>query len=300
MLFEFSLEPALLSSYGNCCYLLERFGISQGRLVVQFPSKWFRLVYQSLPGTLTDQQRARVEVLLSRMKGCAVGRGAIAYNQDQSWLQNAEVEHLNRQFRAIIAQENPRNQEFVLQGPYLDAGNALWSVPRDIDVARTPEAIAGAVKMLLRISNDIAFVDPHFGPENARYRRTLVTLVAAAVFDRQTPPQRITYFTGTGAEDEFFLNECRQRLPTLIPKGTQVRFVKLVQRDGGERLHNRYVLTEKGGISFGIGLDAGDQAQTDDVRLLDDALYIKRWRNYVGPDPAFDIACEVTIVGAKP
>jgi hypothetical protein len=135
-----------------------------------------------------------MDVSLNKMKVCAVGRGAIDYNQDQSWLQNAEVEHLNRQFRAIIAQENPRNREFVLQGPYLDGGNPLWNVPRDIDVARTPEAIAGAVKVLLRISNDIVFVDPHFGPENVRYRRTLATLVAAAVSNRETPPQRITYF----------------------------------------------------------------------------------------------------------
>jgi hypothetical protein len=75
--------------------------------------------------------------------------------------------------------------------------------------------------------------------------------------------------------------------------------VKLVQRDGGQKLHNRYVFTEKGGISFGIGLDASDEVETDDVRLLDDALYAKRWKDYVGPECAFDLACEVTIVGTR-
>jgi hypothetical protein len=207
--------------------------------------------------------------------------------------------HAVRAFRAIIARGNPRNQPFVLEGPYLNGGNPLWNVARDIDVPRTPEGIAGAVKVLLRISNDIVFVDPHFGPENARYRRTLRTLVAAAVSGRDTLPQRITYFTGTGAENQFFLDECQQRLPPLIPAATRVRFVKLVERDGGEKLHNRYVLSEKGGISFGIGLDEGKQGQTDDAQLLDEPLLQKRWGDYVGPLTAFDIACEVTILGTR-
>lgn len=57
------------------------------------------------------------------------------------------------------------------------------------------------------------------------------------------------------------------------------------------------VRAEKGGIALAIGLDTGRPGQTDDATFLDDGLYVRRWIDYVGVAPAFDIACEITVAG---
>jgi hypothetical protein len=64
---------------------------------------------------------------------------------------------------------------------------------------------------------------------------------------------------------------------------------RLGQKTGGEKLHNRYILTDLGGVAFGVGLDEGDDGETDDLTLMDRALYELRWSQYDGdPPPGFE------------
>ena len=51
---------------------------------------------------------------------------------------------------------------------------------------------------------------------------------------------------------------------------------RLSEKPRGEKLHNRYILTDLGGVFFGIGLDDGDEGATDDVTLLDRDPYVVR------------------------
>ena len=60
---------------------------------------------------------------------------------------------------------------------------------------------------------------------------------------------------------------------------------RLNQKAGGERLHNRYILTDLGGVAFGIGLDDGNDGETDDLILMDRAQYELRWSQYAGDPP---------------
>jgi hypothetical protein len=60
-----------------------------------------------------------------------------------------------------------------------------------------------------------------------------------------------------------------------------VEFARWEQRDGGDLVHNRYVLTDLGGVSFGVGIEAGRAGETDDLQLLAPATYVLRWAQYV-------------------
>ncbi len=144
---------------------------------------------------------------------------------------------------------------------------------------------------MLRIADVLVFVDPHFGPEKVRHRRPLEEFLRSVVDARPgEAPQRLEVLTSAddGPTTEFFCGECRRRLPRCIPIGLHVEMVRLRQRAGGERLHNRYILTDLGGVTFGVGLDEGDPGDTDDIQLLDRAQYEERWRQYAGEPPAFD------------
>ena len=67
------------------------------------------------------------------------------------------------------------------------------------------------------------------------------------------------------------------------------------EREGGEKLHNRYILTGIGGVSFSTGLDEGDLGQTDDVSRLSADTYSQRWDDYDYDkrNGAFDLDGEV-------
>ena len=81
----------------------------------------------------------------------------------------------------------------------------------------------------------------------------------------------------------------------------RARFIGMALLSGIVLIHNRFVLTDRGGVKFGIGLDDddGDDGQTDDVDLLSQETFDLRWRQYALMQ-AFDEAVPIaTITGTK-
>ena len=151
--------------------------------------------------------------------------------------------------------------------------------------------MAVAVGPMLRCSSEVIFVDPHFGPQEPRWRRYLPPLAAfLEEMIRHRPggmPERIEVHTAAeNTESGFFQEECERRLPQHVPERMRVLVRRLRQKQGGEQLHNRYILSDLGGISFGYGLDEGDEGATDDLALMDGDQYERRWAQYDGEPPA--------------
>ena len=95
----------------------------------------------------------------------------------------------------------------------------------------------------------------------------------------------------------FYRDTWKKYLQGIIPTGLRILLRRLEEREGGEKLHNRYILTNLGAVSFSTGLDEGDDGQTDDVRILTREEYIKRWSQYYEA-PVFDIKGEpIEIIG---
>ncbi len=292
MIYEYALEPKLVATWTDrkdCRYFKESFELGQGRIVSRYPKRWKRLVWDAYNGT-DDFARTRLAELLSRLSERMVLRSSIHWQADPTtWLENAEREHARRPFHAILAQSNPRNNANVLTEAQMDADSELrWGVPRGRSIARSAPAMADAVAPMLRCSSVVIFVDPHFGPERPRYRRSLEAFLVQMIHQRPgEAPKRVEVHTAaknTGT-DAFFRGECETRLSRCVPKGTQVLVRRLSERPAGEKLHNRYILTDLGGVAFGIGLDDGGKGETDDVTLMNRDQYELRWSQYGGDPP---------------
>ena len=78
------------------------------------------------------------------------------------------------------------------------------------------------------------------------------------------------------------LNDCLQ-------PNQSIRVVRWEQRGGGEKLHDRYFLTNIGGIKFSQGIDKGQLGETTDLDILNKEQYELRWNQYLNT-PAFDLA----------
>jgi hypothetical protein len=51
-------------------------------------------------------------------------------------------------------------------------------------------------------------------------------------------------------------------------------------------------------VKFGNSFDEGDPGETDDVALLSKDAYQRRFAEYAGSKPAFDLEGEIEIVGS--
>lgn len=294
MIHEYALEPELVATWGNrqdYRYFVEKFGLGQPRIVSRYPKRWVRLVWQAFQSN-DDLERSRMVELLQRIGERMVHRRDYLWDAGRPWVENARAENTRVAFHAILARENPGGHPSILVAAALD-DSPLWVISRGVTIARNAGNMAAAVAAMLRIASVIVFVDPHFSPAELRYLRTLEAFLRAIIEGRAVDgPGRVEVHTSadedrTGTR-EFFEVECRSRLPRCIPSGVNLRIVRLQQRPQGERLHNRYILTDLGGVLFGVGLDEGDDGDTDDVHLLDRTQYDERWQQYASDAPAFD------------
>lgn len=258
------------------------------------------MVYDACSG-LGDIEKKRIEERLTTIDEKLVSKNR-PYDGNMPWLENAEAEHKRKPFHAIISRTNPREHQAVLLSEELDETNPLWAVHRETRIPRTPTAMSQAIAPLLSASTRIVFVDPNFGPEKARYRRTLEAFLSVAVLECPTITS-IEFHLEEKATAEFFFQESRRLLPGIIPKGTRVRFVRWRQLTRGDELHPRYVMTERGGIRIDAGLDVGADGETTDVTLLEPTLYHQRWKqfqkNQLPEENAFEFVDEITIIGTQ-
>jgi hypothetical protein len=312
MLHEYAVEPELVGSWCDRTsgrYFFDKFGLGSPRIMSRYPRKrWKKLVWEAWKkrSSYDDSARKRMEELIQRLSEVVVMRRDAIWRPDRTWLDNAVEEHERIPFHAIVARSNPSAHPKVLVADTLDERPALWNKPHGMLVSRTADGISDSVRDMLRAACKIVFVDPYFSPSPDRgYVEVLAACLRSCLKQRipDTPP-RIRIFTSNGSERDrgceprFFESECRGRLPARLPSGQRVTISCLKERFKGERLHNRYILTELGGVSLGAGLDERSGAATDDIFVLTRELYEKRWQQYVREPRAFDQpGTEIVVVG---
>ena len=294
MIFEFALDPCVLSNWQSFRYFYESFGVDQGRLISRFPKRWKRMVYEAC-GTCQEIEKKKIEERLIQIDKKLLKNNR-KYNSSQSWLINAKNQHNICPFRAIIADSNPDKSDYIIIADEVNDDVSLWHINRQNKIPRKAENMANCVLLLFRISKEIIFVDPHFAPEMNRYRRTFKRFIELANNECQNP-MRIEFHLEEKSDKNFFSEECKKEIQPLIPKGIKISFIRWKQIEGSESLHPRFILTNRGGIHFDYGLDDGSEGETTLVSLLEDQLYQSTWKDFQKETSPFEFVDELNIVG---
>jgi len=320
MISEFALEPELVATWHDrkkFLFFEEKFGARTGRIVSAFPKKWKRLVWKVFDeGSHGQDQNARkrFDALLSSLSENMVKR-ACAFPEIKVWLERAEAEHAERPFHAIVATQNPRNhKQIIIADELIEKGDNLWQMTDNSPVRRTAAELVTAVAPVLRVCRQIIFIDPYFKPKESRFSKPMAGFLekiwnnrygaAEPQVELHTSVDR--YFRGyeRGAERnpeeerrvcDNLKREIQSRLPQIIPRGKKMRVFIWKQREQGEKLHNRYILTEACGVLFGIGLDKAEDLETletDDLQILTPSHLTFRWKEYKDSPAAFDSVVE--------
>lgn len=283
MIREFALDPDLLSNWKDFKHFTEKFGVSKGRLISRYPKDWAGLVRDAARrADCPPIEKHKIVEKLLKLQDRILARHN-EWGPGRPWLQNAEIEHGTRPFQAIIAQANPRDRDFVLCGDDLEETTDRFVAHTSAVVPRTPEAMAAHVGQLLRCSREVVFVDPYFDPGIRRFLRPLrAFLLEVRKRSSGSSTLEAIYHTESAATPEHFQRECDHRLVPLLPDGVALKFLRWEK----DTLHNRYVLTERGGYQFGTGLDDAlefESCKEDVVTLLDDGAFLPLWRQFGTP-----------------
>lgn len=288
MIKEYALDPLLLRDWKDLRYFLEMMGASQGRLISRYPKRWKALVYEGLSTEIGDTERKRIEEKLATMDDKLFPRRG-GWNHEVGWLENAEAEHTRAPFASILSYDNPRNNPSVLLGDEISDSCTAWAATTQVEIHRDPESMAEAISPLLRNSREIFFVDPHFTPTTRRYTSTLAAFLAKNTRGGLALP-RIQYFCKINGDPEPFSRNCIMELPRYVPKGLALEVVLLKEKIGGEKFHDRFILTDRWGVQFSVGLDSHGPHETTKtiVTLLNEDLWASIYRKYVSEHPAFE------------
>ena len=319
LIHDYALEPELVADCDQFLYRYftqyKKFSWDTGCVIVQYPSTWKELV-KRLVG---DEKR--LEVLLAWLPRTQIIRTSdLLWKDTFTWLENAEAEQENslHWFHAILARDNPRHQSNVVRGADISSGTArAWDQPPpSITVDRTAASMAACIEPMLRYATRIRFIDPHFCALHERFRDPLCEFLRIICDSKRAVTLELHASVTKSLEDEAASNktsswevfrlECEAELPRIIPKDFMLTIYLWKKRKKGQSFHNRYILTDIGGVQLGTGLDReitkGTQDQDVITRLsaLDSLQWINKYNSDPsGPKPAFNLEGKEAIRGCR-
>lgn len=253
MLYEYAVEPQVLSTWAEFRYFAERFGNEHGRLISKYPESWPKRVWESCTeSSPINRHRIQEGLIALRNRLLKTKRD---YNEELGWLENAELAQASEPFHAIIVASSCKIQKAIVANDLCD-DSPLWRVERDGQVPRQAQDLAALAESLLFHSTEVSFIDQHFGP-TSKHGRPLAAFLASARKGKKL--SRIEYhLKGSDDRSMFKAGLERQRPHLNLAADESIIFIRWNCIKGAQNLHARYLLTNRGGIHFDYGLDEGD------------------------------------------
>lgn len=290
MLHEFALDPAAVAGWTSRAQgrlVTEAFRIGNGRVPACLPRKWRRMVWDAFRGN-DQNERLRLNVLVSYLYERASGRGVGAWDSAISWLDNVLLEHDREPFHAIVTTSHREGAPHVICDDDFETTNQFWQVIRTRTVDRTAAEYAAALRGLVAAARKVIIVDPAFDPQERRFTLTLDAIAShEPIATGKVVPCLIVRMDKRTPDADELEQRCRRYLPRHLHPNTFLDIVLAEQRPGGERLHNRFIVTDAGSVLLGDSIDEGKPGETNDLALLDEDHHRKRLLAYANPDLAF-------------
>jgi hypothetical protein len=324
MIYEYAVEPALVAQWAKKreVGLTGQFGLDQRRVISDLPIEWEGEVSTALLEEFKydagspeyEQASAFLGALLSILKTNMVSRGLTF--RPGSWLEQALEIHAQEPFHAILAREPLAGNSSVITDSIVnELTDQRWYVPTVRPVRKTAQDLASTLAPLLRGANKIVIVDPYFDPRNSAYREVLGALLSHTSSGRgpgrNLPDVELIVGLDEGRSDggsaplekqlENTASHKRvgatENLASCIPRSMRLTFRCAANFPDGDKLHNRFVLTNFGGVSLPYGTQALGPSVFDDLSLLYKGQYEERWRQFTRPGGFRTVGSPLVIAG---
>ena len=222
------------------------------------------------------QAKAWKECVINfRKQGSLVSRPSSGFNVDKTWLENALEEHARSPFRAIVDSTDDNDSPAVVPVGVRMLTSPLWQASGNDRLERKASSMVERIQPLLNIAKTIVLVDRHFYIDG-RFTNVLAALLQYVAHSKKGPRvSQIKYVISDAVCRADEMEErCRNFLPNIIPAGHSVKFYVKQKND----LHDRFVLTEHGGVQFGQGLDEGEGEVI--LQRLERPVWAQEWQSW--------------------
>ncbi len=269
---EYGIDPEILSTYESFFTVIPNFGSKHFRFIRRYPKKWSSMVKKAVDNVPVKAKKRIIEKLIyidKELVDClTTHNGSPTFDGNLSWFNNAINFHSALPFDGIISNSSSTINCVCDYASFNIDTNPIFDTSSSYRIRRTETDMAEAVKQFLRQAREIHFVDPHFEKLHPRHLRPLKKFLTT-IFSRinNVPVSCIYYHTGDSNLDASRIQSAinREILP-LLPIGAHIDFV----RWSVTNMHNRFILTDIGGVQFGIGLDDDDLGRNGN--LYDDIV----------------------------
>lgn len=282
MHYEYAVEPrAIAADWHTCRYISEKFGFDRGRILSLYPRKWLPLAIEETDGLSDIDKKKVTEKLLQLKKNCSI-RSNRDYDPNlPEWINNAIAQQAINPFHAIIAMENPGNENFILQANDIDDSHPLFAVPHECRIQREAKPLAEAMSIMLKAAHHVLFVDAYYDPFKKEYQNTLRACLG---FVRSDNPRLVCEVHHTeyrnGPPTGEIQNNAHEIFRGVIPDGLKLSIYRWREKDCGEDFHARYLLTDIGGIRVDAGFSAEGSHESTDMSLMATEVWQYRMRTF--------------------
>lgn len=292
MVYEYAIDPALVLAWAKDIRdyrkFVDSFGLGTTRIRSSAPrfNKWRSAVFRMLPDPCDETYGNRVAELVQAIGESAEVYRTTTFPKSRPWIDAVKIYDANIPFNYVLVDKKTGGEppHFYTGDDIYHHPQRFWNHRNQKPVTRTAANMASEVGNMLRLSRHIVFVDPYFREQTSK--REPIEAFLDHTFSNRVEPGvdsiAILYSSHVKnlPKSSYIAQDLRNRWRGKWPSGFSVRLRALREKPDGEQIHNRYVLTELGGVSFGIGLDQGEATQTDDMMLLEAELHRKRWDQY--------------------
>lgn len=303
MFYEYAVDPEILADLDNCRVFFEAFEAKPGRLVSDVPKKWLWLALGEIKKIPHEQCGPRKRSYLKeRLKKFSKNslirtRTADAGISQRSWLKFAIEQNGEYPFSAILSLTEKSESAVVHDfGELFFSPPSCWECNGQSHIERKAPQIVNSMTPLLKVSKSVHLVDPYFSffhPSCDQSKPVLKELIA-----------KLPLFNiGKGIKDIciHISNKkivTKEHLQEITQPWLRQGVTLKVSHWPQDQMHNRFVLTDVGGLQYGYGLSEHTQSnlKEDLVSVLTHKSYEKEFKKIISKEP--ESKCEVT--GTKP
>jgi hypothetical protein len=309
MIKEIALDPCLFAQWQHHLALRDAFAVDKGRVIAAFPKKWRGHVREEVRRLEATGQIAPVKAktLLNWLEipvGSRDNRivsSKANYDGNKAWHLNASDEW--QAFGAILSHQEIETPNAILADEDQDyLRDPKFSTDTQRTIPRHRTSIIDSVWPLLSDSKVVKLIEPHFNPHKARFCNVLEALLDRMHAEGSTVREIELHVRHPEDRDPadrdapiFTHKELKTKLSTLLRTGWTLK-VHLWTRER-ERMHPRYLLTDRGGIQIDHGWDEGEHAsETTPILLLTQQRWNQEMTRYQLGSPDFAMNPETDIV----
>lgn len=292
MIYEFAVSPAICDSWQNLRFLLSSFGKEEGRLLSDIPKKqWFNLAMKTVKQSDNPQKERKVmtEGVIKLKKKSLYKRNFVPAVSSANWLDHALTAHHDRPFRAILTTDCQVKENYLLTNNFELTEQDLWKISPGCMVKRTAGEMLESIKPMLDCANEVILIDRNFDPGKRRFVNFLAELLTYLANRTYSPSiQTVSYHMGDKMAVDHIRHLCDEYVTHRIPSGISVNICVWPNSE----LHDRYVLTDNGGVKYGIGLDEHEGVSSREVAVnrIFETEYRKWWAECQKRPVAFTIS----------